>query len=89
LTVYFYKYGTDLASGADTPDMPSRFHEIIVDGAVVRALKDNDDYQQAQALEQSRLQQVEAMKRILLTETLLPVIGTAAVQGVPQEQQQQ
>lgn len=52
LSVRYLKVPTDLSADASSPDMPARFHDLIVDGAVYRALKDDDEYENAAALRQ-------------------------------------
>jgi hypothetical protein len=50
----------------DSPLLPSAYHEILVDGAVLRGLKDNDEYDTAQALQAVIDMQVEGMKVAIL-----------------------
>lgn len=48
------------------PLLPSAYHEILVDGAVLRGLKDNDEYDTASALQNVIDLQVEGMKDAVL-----------------------
>jgi hypothetical protein len=50
ITVRYLKKPADL-SGTDEPLIPSDFHDLIVDGAVVLCLKDDDEYGEARELE--------------------------------------
>lgn len=83
ITVYYYKVPTDLAVTTDVPIVPTRFHTIITDGAVRRALEDLKDYQGAQATEAARRLKIENMKVILLTESLLPDLDDQAEADLP------
>ena len=51
---------------SDSPLLPSAYHEILVDGTVMRGLKDNDEYDTAQALQAVIDLQVEGMKNSTL-----------------------
>lgn len=54
LDVKYIKVPAALVSNGDTPLIPARYHQAIVDGAVRRALLDNNDTAEAQAVEQER-----------------------------------
>jgi hypothetical protein len=43
LTVYYFKYATDLSANGDVPLIPDRFRQAIVDYAVARGLRDAGD----------------------------------------------
>jgi hypothetical protein len=49
-------------SGTDEPLLPSRFHTLIVDGAVVRAYEDSDDYELGEAAKTRFDQRLHAMR---------------------------
>ncbi len=49
ISVRYLKVPTDLSADTDTPILPSRFHYILVEGALVKAYKDDDEEQGAQA----------------------------------------
>ena len=49
-SVRYLKVPAELSADADAPVVPARFQDLIVDGAVYRALKDNDEYDSAIAL---------------------------------------
>lgn len=63
LSVNYWKVPTDLSSGSDVPVVPSRYQDLIVLGAVRRALvddQDGPDYQQVQAEYAQRLGSMRA-----------------------------
>lgn len=45
LEVRYVKVPVDLTADADVPVVPARYHDLLVDGAVVRAYKDSDNYE--------------------------------------------
>jgi hypothetical protein len=66
LTVRYLKVPTDLSSGADVPVVPTRYQPLIVDFAVVRALKDRSNFAEAQALRASLEEDLDRMRNALL-----------------------
>jgi hypothetical protein len=50
----------------DEPLIPSAYQEVIIDGAVMRGLKDNDEYDTAQALQAGIDRDVQAMRDALM-----------------------
>jgi hypothetical protein len=61
LTVHYFKTPAELSADGDTPALPARYHGLIVDGAVIRAYRDSDNYDQADRAQQHldrRLQQM-------------------------------
>jgi hypothetical protein len=50
LSVRYVKTSPDLSAGADTPLIPSRYHPVWIDYAVVEAYKDDDRFNEAAAL---------------------------------------
>lgn len=66
ISVRYIKYPTELSANGDTPVVPARYHELIVQGAVRRAYEDADDYQNAQNVEGRRVAELERMKLALL-----------------------
>lgn len=50
LSVRYVKYSPELSDGSDTPLIPTRYHPIWLDFAVVEALKEGQNYQAANAL---------------------------------------
>jgi len=46
ITVTYWKVPTEL-SGTEEPLLPTRYHSLIVDGAVARAYENSDDYELA------------------------------------------
>lgn len=85
-TVYYLKVPTDLSANTDSPTVPSRFHTIIVDGAIRRAFERRGDLQSAQAVEGSRRAKLDVMKRTLLTEYRIPEVDDQAQAPVLAEQ---
>lgn len=66
LSVHYLKFPADLSANGDTPVVPARYHGLIVDGAVRRALLDRDNPEEAQAVEQHRQVGLAQMKRTLI-----------------------
>lgn len=66
ISVRYIKVPADLVAVTDTPLMPLRYHELIVDGAVRRAYQNIDRHDLAEAIEAQRQQGVEKMKAELL-----------------------
>jgi hypothetical protein len=50
LSVRYVRCSPDLSAGSDTPLVPSRLHPVWIDYAVVEAYKDDDRFNEAQAL---------------------------------------
>lgn len=84
ITIYYLNVPTDLSGSTDTPVIPTRFHDLIVDGAVKRAYEDSDNFTEAQALGQSIAARLENMRSALLTEAKLPDVDDQAQQTVPE-----
>lgn len=51
LSVRYVKFSPELSAGADTPLIPVRNHNLWIDLAYIRVLKDTDDARAAQALQ--------------------------------------
>ena len=66
LTVYYWNTPADLSLSTDTPVIPSRYHEIIVAGAVRRAYEDMDDPQGQGLINQEWQTTLTAMRHALL-----------------------
>jgi hypothetical protein len=47
LAVRYLKVANELSDDDDEPDTPSRYDEILIDGAVIRAYKDSDNMEAA------------------------------------------
>jgi hypothetical protein len=62
LSVRYVKVSPDLSAGSDTPLIPVRYHSVWIDYAVAEAYKDDDRFNEAQALlndvRQRRLPQI-------------------------------
>lgn len=52
VTVRYLKTPADMVASGDVPIVPPRYHELIVDLAVIRALKDRSNFQETTALRQ-------------------------------------
>jgi hypothetical protein len=63
---WYYAIADDLAAGADHPLAPTRYHGLIVDMAVQRAYRDNDDHDAAAALQGEIDRQLNNMRNALL-----------------------
>lgn len=53
IAVRYIKVPTELSADGDTPDMPSRFQGLVIDGAMVRVYQDSDEWKSAAALQAS------------------------------------
>lgn len=53
-------------SGSAVPVIPTRFHTLIVDGAVARAYENSDDYELAQNAETKFLSRLGHMREVLM-----------------------
>ena len=62
LAVRYLKIPPTLSSPTDTPLVPTRWHGLIVDGAMVEAFKDSEDYNELQQLESVFEQRLSQMK---------------------------
>jgi hypothetical protein len=72
LTVYYFKVPAELSASGDTPVVPARFHDLIVDGAVIRAYKDTHDFAGAGALQQHFDRRLQNMAQSLLVRSSEP-----------------
>lgn len=66
LTVTYWQVPADMSADADLPVVPTRFHDLIVDMAVLRAYKDADNFVAAGALGQMVDQALDRMRLSLL-----------------------
>jgi hypothetical protein len=64
--VRYLKTGADLSAASDTPLVPTRFQDLIVDGAVVRAYKNRDNFEAAQAVRKEWERGLAQMRHALL-----------------------
>jgi len=53
LSVRYVKVPAELSADGDVPVLPARFHPMIVDGAMVRAYRDNDEWEAAGQAQQA------------------------------------
>jgi hypothetical protein len=67
--VFYIKNGTDLSTGTDTPDMPSRYHGLIVDLAAYRGYLHRDNPEIAANLRSHVDRQLAQMESDLLSRT--------------------
>jgi hypothetical protein len=66
VTVQYIKSPADLAADSDTPVIPADYHELIVDGAVLRAQKDNDNYDSYQVSRQVWQSELDLMVQAIM-----------------------
>lgn len=66
ITVRYLRTPPDLSAAGDTPIVPARYHDLIVDFAVLRALRDRSNYQEADALWQAMQVDLTRMRTALL-----------------------
>lgn len=64
LSVRYWKVPAEL-SGTATPLLPSRFHSLLVDGAVARAYENSDDYELREAKIATFQDRLERMRESL------------------------
>lgn len=66
VTVQYIKVPPDMAIDADVPVIPADYHELIVDGAVLRAQKDNDNYDSYQITRQIWQSELDLMVQAIM-----------------------
>lgn len=69
IAVRYIKNAADLSADSDVPLMPTRYQELIVQGACRRAYEDAEDWQAAQTAEADRQSGIAAMRVALLGTT--------------------
>ena len=69
LAVRYLKVPPSLALTTDTPLVPARWHNLIVDGAMVEAFKDSEDYNELNSLEAVFQQRLSQMKSTYIDES--------------------
>lgn len=73
IQVRYTRVPPELVANADTPLIPTRFHDVIVDGAVIKAYKSNDNFESAQLVRQ----EWERGMRTMLSALLKPNLDNA------------
>lgn len=66
ITVRYSKTPADLSASGDVPIVPARYHPLIVDFAVIRALRDRSNFAEADALYQALQVDLARMRAALL-----------------------
>lgn len=66
VTVRYLKVPAELVADGDTPVVPNRFSDLIVDGAVIRGLRDSDNFTDVTALQTTYAQDLGAMAASLM-----------------------
>lgn len=66
IAVFYYRVPADLSADGDTPVVPARYHDLLVDLAVSKAAKDSQDWQGYQVLRTEADRAVQAMRRTLM-----------------------
>jgi hypothetical protein len=61
LTVRYVKESSTLSSDGDTPSIPSRYHLLWIDLAVIRAYQDSDNFAAANALKQDAYAELQEL----------------------------
>lgn len=61
VTIHYIKAPSLLVSDSDTIDLPEQYRDVVIDGAVIRALKDSDNYAEVAALRQEWDRQVQTL----------------------------
>jgi hypothetical protein len=67
ISVHYLKIPTTLSGDTDEPVFDSRFHDVIVDGAVVRGYKDTDQWEAAQQAQAYFALELQRMSQALLS----------------------
>jgi hypothetical protein len=67
LQVRYLRVPSELSQATDTPVLPQRWHDLIVDLAVMKAMKDSDNYEAASFLRSEVDRGVATMVQSLLT----------------------
>jgi len=70
LSVRYIKRPADLVANGDEPLVPEAYHDLIVDGAVIRCQKDNDNYAAAAAVREDWQRQIDLMVADLMNRNL-------------------
>lgn len=70
ITVRYVEVPDAMAADGDSPDIPERYQDLIVDGAVIRAYKDTDEIDAAVALREMWDQGVYRMRRSMMDRNL-------------------
>jgi hypothetical protein len=65
-TVRYLKTPVDMTTGTDEPVVPNEWRLLIVEYAVVWALRDRSNYQEAAALQQALATEVNRMREALM-----------------------
>ena len=82
ITVRYLKVPASLSASTDTPIIPARFHYALVDGAVLFALRDDDEHGQAMELRASWEADIREMKGALLDRNLYNPSSIIRTRGV-------
>lgn len=67
IEIYYYATAAEL-TGTDTPIVPTRYHDVLVDMAVQRAYRDADNHEAATAVQADIERRVDMMRNALLIE---------------------
>lgn len=70
IAVRYIEVPDEMTADANEPDVPERYHELIVDGAVIRCYKSSDEWDVATALRVDWQEGVQRMRRTLLGRNL-------------------
>jgi hypothetical protein len=60
-----------MSGNTDVPVIPNAYQHLIVDGAVLRCMKDDDNFADVDALKQSYIADIERMRSNYLNRDLL------------------
>jgi hypothetical protein len=66
LNVHYFQTPDDLSADSDEPLIPARWHDLIIDGVVIKAYKDTDDWDAAINAQQFLDLQMEKMRDTIL-----------------------
>jgi len=66
LQVAYWRAPSLLEGASDEPVLPTRFHSLVIDGAVARAYEDSDDYELAQNARENFEARLQRMRESLL-----------------------
>lgn len=71
LTVKYTKFGTDLSAGTDVPLMPDRWRQVIIELAVAKLWRDNNEWESVKACMDEYNRLLSQMREKLVTQPTL------------------
>lgn len=69
ISFQYWKKFVELSAYSDEPDVPERYHHVIIDGAMMYAYLYREDYQQSKGQEQKFMKGIQRMRLELIPQT--------------------